>query len=221
MSTPNLEIPAVDPQWCLPDKPDSTSRLTGPAFARLIVAAREGGWPAVYRCWAEDRVTADGRPAKRHSLDQLLARREDLRAILSEAVEEKKTRLLSQLESVVERAALGPPDRTTDLRADGSVARVREDSRNRNYAAMWLLERTNPEKYASKRTVAVEGEVRHAHAHVHLVGTADNGSGYRVSYEALAELPEEKRRALLVLLEEVEQIRLEQKQRPALPEGNR
>jgi hypothetical protein len=46
---------------------------------------------------------------------------------------------------------------------------------------------------------------------------ADNGSGYRLSYEALAALPEDERRTLLLLLEKVETIRLEQKQRPALP----
>lgn len=219
MTTPTPDIPPVDPAWCLPDKPDASGAMTGPAFARLLAAGREGGWPGIYRTWAEGRTTADGRPARRRNLDRFLTRREDLRQLLAEAVEEKKSRLLSQLETVVERAALGPPDRTTDLRADGSVARVREDSRNRNYAAMWLLEKTDPERYASRKRLEVEGQVQHQHAHAHLVASADNGGGYRVSYEALAAMPEDRRRTLLMLLEEVEQIRLEQKQRAALPPG--
>lgn len=222
MSTPTPEIPAVDPAWCLPDKPDATSRLTGPAFARLISAAREAGWPGVYRAYSEGRTTADGRPAKRRGLDQLLARRDDLRSILAEAVEEKKTRLLSQLETVVERAATGGPDRTTDYRADGTVARVREDSRNRNYAAMWLLERTNPEQYASRKRI--EGEIshehKHQHAHAHLVG--NTGGGYRVDFESVqAALSTDEARTLMDLLEKVESARLARRQTPpALPPGD-
>jgi hypothetical protein len=127
---------------------------------------------------------------------------------------------------VVERAALGPPDRTTDLRADGSVARVREDSRNRNYAAMWLLERTDPEKYASRKRVEVDGQVAHQHAHAHLIGSADSG-GYRVDFASVqAALSVEEQRQLMEMLERVENARLErarlekQPQRPALPPGD-
>lgn len=226
-TNPQPDIPNVDPAWALPDKPDAAGSLTGPAFARLIVAGREGGWPGIYRVWAENEtiteINSNGaprrRPARRRTLDQILHRRADLRAILSEAVEEKKTRLLSQLETVVEKAALGPPDRTVDLRADGTVARTREDSRNRNYAAMWLLERTDPEKYASRKRVEVDGQVSHDHRHAHLVASADNSSGYRVSFEAMQTLPPDEQRQLLMLLEKVEAARIELKQQRALPPG--
>lgn len=216
-TNPQPDIPTVDPAWALPAKPDMTSVLSGPAFARLIVAGREGGWPGIYRCWAEGRTTTEPtptgtlrtRPARRRSLDKLLERRADLRAILSEAVEEKKTRLLSQLETVVEKAALGPPDRTTDMRADGSVARVREDSRNKNYAAMWLLERTDPEKYASRKRVEVDGQVSHDHRHAHLVASADQAGGYRVDPEAIeAALNADERLLLMGFLERIEHARL-------------
>lgn len=219
MTTPTPEIPPVDPTWALPDKPSAECSLTGPAFARLLAAGREGGWPGIYHTYAEGRMNPSGKPSRKSTLDRILKRRADLRALLSEAVEEKRERLLSQLETVIERAALGPPDRVVDTRADGTVARVREDSRNRNYAAMWLLERTNPEKYASRKRLEVEGQVQHQHAHAHLVASADSGSGYRVSFDALQTLPEDEQRTLLMLLEKVEAARLEQ-QRTRTVEGN-
>lgn len=220
MTNPNTEIPTVDPAWALPDKADRDSCLTGPTFARLLAAGREGGWPGIYRTWAEGRTNPSGKPARKTTLDRILnTRRTDLRALLEDAVQEKRERLLSQLETVVERAALGPPDRTTDIRADGSVARVREDSRNKNYAAMWLLERTNPEKYASRKRIEGEISHEHKHAHAHLIGSTDHSGGYRVSFEALQTLPESEQVELMRLLEKVESARRELNRKPALPPG--
>ena len=110
---------------------------------------------------------------------------------------------------------------TLDYGKNGQVTRKRVDRRNKLRAIETLLKAHDKETYGDKRTVALEGNIDHRHAHAHLIGNApDNSGGYRVSYEALAALPEDKRVALLMLLEEVEQIRLEQKQRPALPGQN-
>lgn len=229
MSTNPVDIPPIDPAWALPDKPDASGAMTGPTFARLIAAARAGGWPAVYRTWAEGETITETnsngaprqRPAKRRTLDKFLERRSDLARILSEACEEKRNRLLNDLETEIEKIALGPGDTATDYGKNGQVTRVRTDKRNKLYAILQLLKAHDRDRYGDQRRVAVEGNIDHRHAHAHLIGNApDNSGGYRVSYEALAALPEDKRVALLMLLEEVEQIRLEQKQRPALPGQN-
>lgn len=228
MSTnpPTEIIPPVDPSWALPDKPDASGAMTGPAFARLLAAARAGGWPAVYRVWAEGETTTEinsngaprRRPAKRRTLDNVLARRSDLARLLSEACEEKRNRLLNDLETEIERIALGPGSVSRDFdKKTGAITREKYEVREKLYAILQLLKAHNRPVYGDQRSVSVDGQVQVDHRHAHLVASADNGNGYRVSYEALAALPDDERRTLLLLLEKVETIRLEQKQRPALP----
>jgi hypothetical protein len=226
---PPPEVPPVDPAWALPDKPDASGAMTGPKYARLLAAGRAAGWPGVYRVWAEGAVTIEDnngtlyrRPAKRRTLDRFLQRRTDLASLLSEACESRRDRLLNDLETEIERIALGPGSVSRDFdKKTGAITREKFEVRDKLYAILQLLKAHDRQRYGDQRTVAVEGQIDHRHAHAHLIGSApDNGSGYRVSYEALAALPEDKRRALLLLLEEVEQIRLEQKQRPALPGQN-
>lgn len=236
MSTnPPIPIPAteVDDAWALPPSPTRECSLSGPAFARLVDAAKRSGWEGVWSCWAEGETVTEinhrgnpvQRPRRRRTLGRILERRPDLRLILEEAAQEKRSRLISQLENVAERVALGPPDTCTDYDSKGNVTRVRTDSRNRNYMVLALLKANDP-KYADKRSVTVDGEVKHAHAHAHLnLGSVDRG-GYRVDPDAIeAALSLEERREFMVMLERIEAARMdmqrqriaEQNQRPALP----
>lgn len=226
MSTnPPPEVPPVDPAWALPDKPDASGCMTGPAFSRLLAAGRSAGWAGVYRVWAEGETTTENnngtlykRPAKRRTLDRFLERRTDLASLLSEACEEKRNRLLNDLETEVEKIALGPGqiDRQFDKKT-GAITSEKHSVREKLYAILQLLKAHDRARYGDQRTVAVEGHLEHSHKHAHLVASADNAGGYRVSYEALSALPEEKQRALLMLLEEVESVRLDQQRQRALP----
>lgn len=228
MSTnpPPIEVPPVDPAWALPDRPDSTGCMTGPAFARLLAAGRAAGWAGVYRVWAEGAVTIENnngtryaRPAKRRTLDRFLERRTDLAQLLSEACEEKRNRLLNDLETEIERIALGPGSVSRDFdKKTGAITREKYEVRDKLYAILQLLKAHDRHRYGDQRTVAVEGQIDHRHAHAHLIGNApDNAGGYRVSFDALQALPEAKQRALLMLLEEVESVRLDQQRQRALP----
>jgi hypothetical protein len=235
MSTnpPTEMIPPVDPAWALPNLPDASGCMTGPAFARLLAAARAGGLPAVYRVWAENETTSEinsngaprRRPAKRRTLDKFLERRTDLARLLSEACEEKRNRLLNDLETEIERIALGPGtvDRQFDKKT-GALTRESFQVREKLYAILQLLKAHNRPVYGDQRSVSVDGQVQvdHRHAHAHLsVGSTE--SGYRVSYEDLGALPPAEQQALLTLLDKVEAARMERKrqenQPPALPPG--
>lgn len=220
----------IDPAWALPDVEGPGSPVSAPCFARLLAAARAHGMPGVWRVWGEGYVTYEPtpstgeprpRPARRKTLWDFLRRRVDLHQLLEDAANQRRDRLLNALENEAEKIALSEGDVTLDYGKNGQVTRKRVDRRNKLRAIETLLKAHDKETYGDKRTVALEGNIDHRHAHAHLIGNApDNSGGYRVSYEALAALPEDKRVALLMLLEEVEQIRLEQKQRPALPGQN-
>lgn len=229
MTTPTpIQPDPVDPSWGLPQVEGYGSPVSGPCFALLLAAAKAHGWPGVWRVWAEGYVTYEPtpstgeprpRPARRKTLRDFLNRRSDLAQLLEDAANQRRDRLLNLLENEAERIALGPGDVTVDYGRDGRVTRRRIDCRNKLRAIETLLKAHDPELYGDRKRVEVDGQVSHRHAH--LIGNMpDNAGGYRVSYEALAELSEEKRRALLTLLEEVEQIRVQQKQRPALPGQN-
>ncbi|MCG3122065.1 MAG: hypothetical protein GIKADHBN_00441 [Phycisphaerales bacterium] len=200
--------------------------MTGPAFARLIAAGRAGGWPAIYRVWAAGETTTENnngtlykRPAKRRTLDRFLERRTDLAHLLSEACEQKRNRLLNDLETEIERIALGPGSVSRDFdKKTGAITREKYEVRDKLYAILQLLKAHDRQRYGDQRTVAVEGQIDHRHAHAHLIGNApDNAGGYRVSFEMLAALPEEERRAAFALLERLESIRLDQQRQRALP----
>lgn len=223
MTTPTPEIPSADPAWALPDKPDATGAMTGPTFARLIAAARAGGWPAVYRTWAEGETTTEAnqngqprqRPAKRRTLDKFLERRTDLAHLLSEACEEKRNRLLNDLETEVEKIALGPGTVSRDFdKKTGAITREKFEVRDKLYAILQLLKAHDRDRYGDQRSVKVDGNIDHRHAHAHLVGSAES-RGYLLSFDALQTLPEDEQRTLLMLLEKAESNRTEQQR--ALP----
>lgn len=208
----------------LPPAPTRGCPISAAMFDVLLAAARKGGWPAVYAVFAEGDTVAEPtpsgiheRPARRRTLAQFLDRRSDLKALLDSACQEKRDRLLSQLEDEVEKIALGPGDVTTDLRADGTVARTRVDRRNKLYAALRLLQAHDPQTYAERRKLDVDGQIDHRHAHAHLsVGVP---SGYAVDADAMMALEPADRAELMRLLTLVEEARLE-RQRPAMPAGD-
>ncbi|MGD9791705.1 MAG: hypothetical protein AB7Q00_13895 [Phycisphaerales bacterium] len=191
-------------RWHLPDVPRRGSPVTAATFDRLLQAAREGGWPAVWTTWANGETVkgTDGREraARRRTLDGFLDRRPDLRALLDDAANEKRDRLLSQLEDEVERIALGPGDLTTDYRPDGSIARTRVDRRNKLYAVLQLLKAHDRERYGDQKRLDVSGNVDHRHAHV----SVSAGSGYQIFPNEVLLLPEDRAQLLLELLDELQ-----------------
>tara|TARA_R110002096_G_scaffold344921_7_gene538202 strand:+ start:170052 stop:170813 length:762 start_codon:yes stop_codon:yes gene_type:complete len=215
-------IPPVDPAWALPDDeaptstPNGLGALTGPAFARLIAAAQKGGWSLVWTTWAGGETTgterrADGsvyeRPARRRTLTTALKKRPDLRAILEEAAQERRDRIVSEAEYEITKLALGPADRSTSYDKTGKVVGVREDSRNKLRALEQVLKAENRPKWGDHKRIEHEGQVNHAHAHLQL----GEPGGYVVNFDALQTLPEVEQRQLLILLEKVEQARVEQR----------
>lgn len=228
MSTNPPTPDSIDPTWNLPEAPTRGQPVSGATFARLLAAARKGGWPAVFVTFAEGETTVEPtpsgtiheRPRRRRVLGDWLNKRSDLKLLLDTACQERRDRLLSQLEDEVERIALGPGDVTQDFDDKGRLKRTRVDRRNKLYAALKLLASHDPQTYAERRKVDVEGQIDHRHAHAHLVSSADPG-GYRIDLEALQRLPLEEQQQLFRLLDKVETARLEQarEQRPALPSG--
>lgn len=236
MSTnpPNPISPTpVEDAWALPLSPTRECALSGPCFAKLVDAAKRGGWEAVWTAWAEGEFVTEinrlgnpiQRPRRRRTLGRVLDRRSDLRAILDEAAQEKRSRLIAELEDEIEKIALGPGDITQDFNKQGQVTRVRTDKRNKVWAILQLL-KAHDDRYTDRRKVEVEGQVDHRHAHAHLVG---NSGGYSVDFEsAQAALSADEARTLMVLLEKIENVRLERarlaqrqsQQPPALPPGD-
>lgn len=216
---PSIQPEPIDPAWALPDVEGPGNTVTAPCFARLLAAARVHGWPGVWRVWAEGYVTYEPtpstgeprpRPARRKTLRNFLNRRSDLHALLEDAANQRRDRLLNALENEAEKIALSEGDVTLDFGKNGQVTRKRVDRRNKLRAIETLLKAHDPDLYGDRKRVEVDGKVDHRHAHAHLIGTASDNSGYRVSYEALATLPPDEQRQLLMLLEKVEQARLEQ-----------
>lgn len=209
----------------LPVAPTRGCPVSAAMFDVLLAAARKGGWPAVYTVFAQGMTvteptpsgTVHERPARRRTLAQFLEKRPDLRALLDSAAQEKRDRLLSELEDEVEKIALGPGDVTTDLRADGSVARTRVDKRNKLYAALRLLQAHDPQTYAERRKLDVEGQIDHRHAHAHL--NVGSQSGYVVDIDAMQSLEPADQAELMRLLTLIEDSRLERQRTPALPTG--
>lgn len=223
MTTQPIQPEPIDPAWALPDAEGYGAPVSARCFALLLAAAKAHGMPGVWRTWAEGYVTYEPtpttgeprpRPARRKVLRDWLKRRADLAALLDDAANQRRDRLLNALENEAERIALSEGDVTTDFDKNGNIMRRRVDRRNKLRAIETLLKAHDKDTYGDQRRVAVEGQVQHQHAHAHLVASADNTGGYRVSYEALATLPPDEQRQLLVLLEKVEQARVELKRLP-------
>lgn len=211
MSNKNPIVVNVDPAWALPDAPTRGQPVSASCFARLLAAAKEGGWPAVWRVWASgDNITeGDGcaRPARRRTLGVFLdERRPDLRALLEDAANEKRDRLLNDLETEAEKIALGPGDITTDFDKNGNVTRTRVDRRNKLYAVLQLLKAHDRERYGDHRRVDVNGTINHDHT-ARLTGR----EGITITPDEVQKLSPEKAGLLLDLLGEIMDARNEQR----------
>ncbi len=219
------------PEWNLPLVPPSGQgfgtrggALTAPIFARLLAAAHEGGWPLVWTTWAEGRTDRPSepdrtslRPARRRTLVEHFRRRPDLKALIEEAAQERRDRIVSQAEDAIVKLALGKPDITRDFDKNGNVTRERIDSRNKLRALEQVLKAEDRDKYGDHKRVEHAGNIDHRHAHVH--AQLGDTNGYIVNFEALQRLPEEEQRDLLQLLEKVEQHRIEIRKEQAHEQG--
>lgn len=224
MTTPQT----YPPEWNLPLVPPPGTRggaLTAPIFARLLAAAHEGGWPLVWTTWAQGDTTTEPagngqpreRPARRRTLSTHLGKRPDLKALLEEAAQERRDRIVSQAEDAIVKLALGKPDITRDFDKNGNVTRERIDSRNKLRALEQVLKAEDRDKYGDHKRVEHAGTLDHRHAHVH--AQLGDTNGYIVNFEALQRLPEEEQRDLLQLLEKVEQHRIEIRKEQANEQG--
>lgn len=209
----------------LPLAPSRGSPVSAAMFDRLMGAARKGGWAAVFTVFAQGETTTEAkpyavyeRPARRRTLAQFLDRRPDLRALLDNAAQERRDRLLADLEDEVEKIALGPGDITQDFDDKGRLKRTRVDRRNKLHALLKLLASHDPDTYAERRKLdaTVSGQVNHAHAHLSL-GNAPGG--YVIDVAALEALEPEDRAELMRILAKVEEVRLERREPSALPPG--
>lgn len=216
--------PTPDPNG-LPLAPSRGCPVSAAMFDRLMDAARKGGWSAVFTVFAQGETTTEAkpygiyeRPARRRVLGQFLDnKRPDLKALLDNAAQERRDRLLSQLEDEVEKIALGAGDVTQDFDDKGNLKRTRVDRRNKLHALLKLLASHDPDTYADRKKVAVEGQIDHRHAHAHLVADASSG-GYRIDFDALQTLPPDEQQQLFRLLDKLETARVE---RAALPPGRK
>jgi len=197
----------------LPPAPTRGQPVSAATFDLLISAARKGGWPAVFKVFAEGEETNEPRPggyivkrpARRRTLEQFLTKRPDLRALLDSAAQERRDRLLTQLEDEVEAIALGPGDVTTDFGKQGQVTRTRIDRRNKLYAILQLLKAHDPDHYAERRKLDVAGRVDHTHS----LGASP--TAYTLNANEIMQLPPERAEMLFDLLAELEDIRIKEK----------
>lgn len=194
-------------------------------FDRLMESARKGGWPAVFVTFAQGETTKEAkpsavyeRPARRRTLAGFLDKRPDLKALLDNAAQERRDRLLSQLEDEVEKIALGAGDITQDFDDRGRVKRTRVDRRNKLHALLKLLASHDPDTYAERRKLdaTVSGQVDHRHAHAHL--NVGGTGGYLVNVEMIQSLEPADQADFMRLLQLCEDKRRERPQH-TLPPG--
>lgn len=203
-------------RWNLPPSPRRGTPVSAAMMDALYDAALKGGWPAVYKVFAEGETitevdpTGSRPPRERAARDSTLRdflrnRRSDLEAILDDAAQQRRHRLLSNLEDEVEKIALGPGDVTQDFGKDGRVTRTRVDKRNKLYAALQLLKAHDPDTYAERRKLDVAGSIDHKHT-----ARLDHQAGIRITAEQIGLLPPERAALLLELLTEVQEIEHEE-----------
>ncbi len=184
--------------------------------------------PGVWATWAEFHFTYEPtpstgeprkRPARRKTLRDFFIKRPDLHALIEDAANKRRDRLLNELENEIVAIASGPGDITRDFGKNGQVTRVRTDVRNKLRAIETLLKSLDPDQYGDRKRVEVDGRIDHRHAHAHLI--ADTGSGYRVDFESMEQaLSLEERREFMLMLDRIEACRVNrQGHRPSLPAG--
>jgi hypothetical protein len=197
----------------LPPAPTRGCPVSAATFDLLISAARKGGWPAVFKVFAEGEETNEPRPggyivkrpARRRTLEQFLTKRPDLKALIDSAAQERRDRLLSSLEDEAERIALGPGDITQDFGKNGQVTRTRIDVRNKLYCILQLLKAHNPEQYADRKRIDVAGRVDHTHS------LGESPTTYRITSEDVLSLEPDEQDQLFTLLDRLESVRQEKK----------
>lgn len=197
----------------LPPAPTRGQPVSAATFDLLISAARKGGWPAVFKVFAEGEETNEPRPggyivkrpARRRTLEQFLTKRPDLKALIDSAAQERRDRLLTQLEDEVEAIALGPGDVTQDFGKNGQVTRTRVDRRNKLYAILQLLKAHDPDNYADRKRIDVAGRVDHTHS------LGESPTTYRITSEDVLSLEPNEQDQLFTLLDRLETVRQEKK----------
>lgn len=199
----------------LPPAPTRGQPVSAATFDLLISAARKGGWPAVFKVFAEGEETNEPRPggyivkrpARRRTLEQFLTKRPDLKALIDSAAQERRDRLLTQLEDEVEAIALGPGDVTQDFGKNGQVTRTRVDRRNKLYAILQLLKAHDPDNYADRKRIDVAGRVGVDHVHT----LSASPTAYTLNANEIMQLPPARAEMLFDLLAELEDIRIKEK----------
>lgn len=210
----------------LPPAPTRGCPVSASMFDRLMESARKGGWPAVFVTFAQGETVSEPkatggvyeRPRRRRVLGEYLDKRPDLKTLLDNAAQERRDRLLSQLEDEVEKIALGAGDITQDFDDRGRVKRTRVDRRNKLHALLKLLASHDPDTYAERRKLdaTVSGQVDHRHAHAHL--NVGGVGGYLVNVEMIQSLEPADQAEFMRLLQLCEDKRRERPQH-ALPPG--
>lgn len=210
---PIIPDPIPEDRWGLPDvehrAPGGTHAVTAAMFARLLASGRVGGWPAIFRVFAEDRTIIDKggmgavceRPARRATLRRWLERHPHHRILLDDVCQQQRDALLNDLETEAVKIAMSEGDVTLDYNKSGGVARKRVDRRNKLTAVLQLLKANDREKYGDQRKVDVAGQIQHTHA----VGT--NRSGYFLAADDVMSLPPAEQTELMRLLGKIEDAR--------------
>lgn len=132
--------------------------------------------------------------------------------IFAAAVEEAQSFALGRAEQILAERMLTPDTRPI-IDKNGVVVAVATDHRNANTLLLRFLERHSPDHWAPKKQLS--GTVAHDHTHQHTLGPTT--PGYTVTADDLLALPDDKRRLLVSILDEVEQNREQQEPVAALP----
>ena len=188
----------------LPHAPTRGCPVSAAMFDLLLGAARKGGWPAVFKVFAQGETTTEvkpygvyERPARRRTLAQFLDKRPDLKQLLDSACQERRDRLLTALENEAEKIALGEGDVTQDFDKSGNVTRKRTDVRNKLRAIETLLKAHDPDTFGDRKRLEVAGQVNHDHR------LAPPPNGFVLTPDQIAMLSPHRAGLLIELLDEI------------------
>lgn len=122
--------------------------------------------------------------------------------VFAAEVEEALSVALGTAEKLLAERMLTPDTRPI-VDKNGAVVAVATDHRNANTLLLRFLERHSPDHWAPKKQLS--GTVTHDHTHQHTLGPAT--PGYTITADDLLALPDDKRRLLVSILDEVEHNR--------------